>query len=181
MRALIFTFLLLPSLAAGADAPTTRVVSGLQAGVDEDGKLIVDVHGPVLLSDGRKIEMKEGRWTVDPEAPSGIRTVSAIDFAVYGRDYIGKRVKVVGGTFSGVDASYGQLVLPGGRVVVRFDDMARDSVKTLVENCSSFVPVSNRVCTVNVIGTVRAQRFDNKPEIVEPVLETPASAPLRVR
>ncbi len=186
MRRPLVLLLVFPLLGAAdlpvtaTDLPTINVVSGIQATLNPDGTLGLAIPGPVLLQDGRKIEKGLGRWEMVPATVAEIKNLAAIDLSVNGLAFVGQRIRVSGGYIVGAEVRYGQLVLPGSHVNVMFDDMARDHVKRLVENCSSFMR-GTRACDVTLVATVQRERYDNKPVLVEVILEAFPAPPMRAR
>lgn len=179
MRARIAALLLLLPLAAAAqpsmDAPADntavgRLASGPLVHLLPDGSVTFSAPGPVLLDNGRLLELRDGRWVLVPEPGSEVTALSAIDLAVYRDDYVGQRVRLERVPLYGATVRDAIIRLPGAFALLEYGGMPRDQVKLLLETCAGARPVPR--CAVTVTATVAQRRVvDGWPLLVDPVIE----------
>lgn len=116
--------------------------------------------------------MTDGKWHLDPPDVSGIKTLKAIDFAVYGEDYIGRRVRVIGAKVFSADVGHALLHLPGSYASVDLAGVPRDLIKRLIETCGGIgSPAAS--CSPEITGTVRRLPSSGKLELLDPTIDWP--------
>lgn len=179
MRAWLPALLLLLPLAAAAqpatEAQADNTVVGRLSGsalvhLMPDGSLAFSAPSPVLLDNGRLIELRDGRWVLVPQPGSEARTLSAIDLAVYRDDYVGQRVRLERVPLYGATVRDAVIRLPGAFALLEYGGMPRDQIKHLLETCAGARPVPR--CAVTVTATVaQHQVVDGWPLLIDPTVE----------
>ena len=160
-----------PSTKARADGTVVgRLAGGPLVRLLPDGSVTFSAPSPVLLDNGRMLEVRDGRWVLVPEPGSEVKALSAIDLAVYGDDHVGQRVRLERVPLYGATVRNAVIRLPGAFAMLEYGGMPRDQVKLLLETCAGAKPVPR--CVVTVIATVaQRQAVDGWPLLVDPVVE----------
>lgn len=157
--------------AAQADNPVVgRLSGGPLVHLLPDGSVTFAAPSPILLDNGRLLELRDGRWILVPEPGSEVRALSAIDLAVYRDDYVGQRIRLERVPLYGATVRDAIIRLPGTFARLEYGGMPRDQVKRLLETCAGATPVAH--CAATVVATVAHRRVvDGWPLLVDPVVE----------
>jgi hypothetical protein len=150
-----FLLAITPALADDQPAPPLvgSVVAGANAYLSRDGELTISSPGRIKLENGRELERRGEKWAfVDAADSNDIKTLTGLDFSAYARDYIGQRVRIVGGNVYNADSQSGILQIPGSYVRVDFDSLPRDQVKALIRDCAGIM--TGPECRFTVVGVV---------------------------
>lgn len=188
MRAWLPALLLALPMAAAAQRPTEgtqadnpvvgRLASGPLVHLRPDGSVTFFAPSPLLLDNGRTLELRDGRWGLVPDPGSEVRTLSAIDLAVYRDDYVGQRIRLEHVPLYGATVRDAVLRLPGTFAQLEYGGMPRDQIKRLLETCADVTPSPR--CAVTVVATVAHRRVvDGWPLLVDPVVEFAQQPTLR--
>jgi len=74
-----------------------RVAGGVYIKLDESKRIQVYAEQTVPLDDGRTlVRVEGGGWRVEPIEATEIKELKPIDLAVYGANYMGRRIRVSG-------------------------------------------------------------------------------------
>ena len=163
-KAMLLACLLCFSCAgAWADEGTQQfgpITGGISGSIDKDGALSLSVGDVLSLENGRSVQRIDGKWRVTAKEidSEGAQVVKAIDFALSPKNYVGQKVRVVGGRMFGAQVNYGILNIPGSSLHVVFSELPRDQVKAFVENCSSIMTDAD--CFYDFVGTVERRDSD---------------------
>lgn len=179
-RTRLAALLLLLTLAAAVQASTRpertddqvvgRLASGPLVHLMPDGSVAFSASSPILLDNGRTLELRDGRWVLFPEPGSEVKALSAIDLAVYRDDYVGQRIRLERVPLYGATIRDAIIRLPGTFAQLEYGAMPRDQIKRLLESCAGARPVPH--CAVTVVATVAHRRvLDGWPLLVDPVVE----------
>lgn len=156
-----------------------RLAGGLLVRLLPDGSVTVAAHSPILLDNGRMLELRDGLWVLLPEPGSEVKEVSAIDLAVYRDDYVGQRVRLTRVPLYGSTVRDAIIRLPGTFAQLAYAGMPRDQIKHLLETCAGARPSPQ--CAVTVVATVASQLVvDGWPLLVDPVIEFDQQPPPRL-
>ena len=163
----------LPAAGQGADRQLGRPVEGITAHQKPDGTIVLRLAPTIAIEGGLELQQVEGmvyRVIEAETSPPAAVTLSGLDYLLSGKEHIGRRVKVTGGTVFGADASRAVLRLQGGAAHFRLASLPRDQVRQLVQNCSN-LGVQDASCEFDVTGTVSAQRVGEAQALEDVVLE----------
>ena len=166
---LLFAALNLPIPAQAEDDYARLSSSGVEVKIDPNGNLLFRPTTPLILDDGRKLEKVDGKWHMTPPNQDSIKEISAVDLAVFGENYIGRRIKVIGGHIISADVSHIQLRLPGSYITASLDGVPRDIVKRLIEECPMLNDRAN--CSLDITGDVRRSRYGDNLELANVLIQ----------
>lgn len=114
------------------------IVNGIQLYRDADGNLRMEASKIVTLQDGSTVDLKRN-FSIDityAENTKNPKIFNPMDASLYLADSIGSRVKILGISIFGANASSGIGRLPGSAVYLNFDAIPREQLRTILQQCS---------------------------------------------